>query len=172
MDDSIDVSEPNKTNSSDDDVFHDSPNSVIMQDLRSPTAKSSSTCHDLLSNPSLQSPIDRIDSIIVCPNNTCQVSQWLQPVDPNDTPPPPFSQNNYPILYGLTEQRNTNRNFSSQEDSQGSNDVLQSGIQWETNQSRSSRPYLRQRKPLDYYSLHHFGKGGSGAWPENGEERD
>ena len=158
------VNNHSNTWSSSDDVFDDLQ-ITPMQESKTPTAKSSSTCHDLLSIPSLQSPVERVNSIIVCPNNTCQVSQWLQPVDPNDTPPPPFSRSNYPILCGLTEQENENMESSPQDSSQGSNNVLQDNTRDEVHQRRSTETRLRPRnQALDYFRLHNFGKEGRGAW--------
>ena len=166
---------------SEDNVFEDSlifERSCSSPPFLEPTAKSSSTCYDLLSPKShveeTMSSIAGIDmqtrrySVIRCPTDTCDISNLLSPNPGNTADSPSVSFQNYPLLHRLAGISSPPRQEQKCSDQN----------------RRPSTPYpdptlpprrsLRSRNGrLDYHNLHNFGREGPEAWLSlDGEEED
>ena len=149
------------------------------------TARSSSMCFNLLStssphsrdeldshnnNTAQTSTTERQNSIIICPNNTCDVAGMLPAVVRADLTPlsPPVTHQNYPLLFNFIAAPDTQVTVDENIDVQ---EVDFHPV------PESPGPYrnLRVRShPVDYLNLHNYGRDGPDGWGtlEEGEEED
>ena len=149
---------------------------------REPTARSSSTSYELLSptqetednslvNTTLIAEIDmqtRKKSVIRCPTNTCDVSEFLTD-DPNtEDSSPEVSFHNYPLLHRLADIPDPQSQRQDLDRTQQSSTPCPPPFP-------ESRRNLRARTThVDYHNLHNYGKQGPDAWGQldgNGDHK-
>ena len=126
-------------------------------------------------SPDTQPSTSRGVPIIVCPNDTCNVSQLLQP-DPMVFPASPaINQENYPTLFSFVGLQDPPPVPSVEEDEEHTHppqpelqDASLDTDQDQHNEAPLSSPQRVRLRPrnglMDYQSLHAYGRGGQAAW--------
>ena len=175
---------------SDEDTFNDTivvENTQLKKTSLVPTARSSSTSLDFLSSPpqpvvssehcnisgssiprNSDSQVNRTDSVILCPRNTCDISSLLSQRSVSPNLPLPVNHENYPLLHTFAGiQRSLGRH------PEGARENQQFSPPPKPPPFPTSERKLRPRDTMiDYFSLHNYGKQGHQAWTELEEGED